>query len=263
MTLTGMRHPGPGGGSQNLSISLKRARDRRAQQAMRDRAKAENAALREEVLQLSERLRQTETANSHELTGYIRENHDLRQRLADLERHQPLPTPQYKQTTHTWRRIEDSRVSKLQIALDRSILESLVLQKPNPNVLSGDRLHPLHGRSPYEGMPPSREPDHCRVSLHVPPSNPSDRIVQPFLEKMRAQVMAQGVELASASPRADDHGSQKPILIPSAVQVEVSQVIADIIFTYSEFETVSKKLACIMTATASLTVWPHLPTLSM
>jgi hypothetical protein len=262
MTLTGMRHPGPGGGSQSLSISLKRARDRRAQQAMRDRAKAENAALREEVLQISERLKQTETARSHEMTGYIRENNYLRQRLADLEGRQPPSTPQYKQTTHNWRLIGDSRASKLRIALDHSILENLVLQKPNPNVLSGDRLHPLHARSPYEDIPPSREPDHCRVSLHVPPSNPSDRIVQPFLEKMRAQVMAQDTDLASASPRADDHGSQKPMLIPSVVQVEVSQVIADIIFTYSEFETVSKKLACIMTSTASLTVWPHLPPLS-
>jgi hypothetical protein len=90
--------------------------------------------------------------------------------------------------------------------------------------------------------------------LHVPPLNPSDRIVQPFVQKMRALVCGQDTGINSTSSELSDRQSPLPALSLSAVQVNISRVMSDIISTYSEFYTMSKRVACIMSATSALTV---------
>lgn len=52
-----------------------------------------------------------------------------------------------------------------------------------------------------------------------------------------------------------------PALSLPAVQASVSRVMSDIISTYSEFDPLSKRLACIMSSTSAVTVCDS-PTLS-
>ncbi|KIW35019.1 uncharacterized protein PV07_01746 [Cladophialophora immunda] len=250
----------PSKSSQAAStLALKRARDRRAQQAMRDRAKAEIGALRDQVSQLSERLRVQESTYSRDVSHYIRENHELRRRVEDLHLYPLLRPSPFEHGSQSYQRMKGARAPNVRISLDQSILAGLISQKATLG-LSPAEGRPLQGsQDPYNSISSASEPDYLRVPLQGPPENPSDRIVQPFVHKMRALVRAPEAEMDFPSPEVRDPPSPTPRLSPSAVQVEVSRVIADIIYTYPEFDTIAKKVACIMSSTSALT-WQILRT---
>lgn len=229
-------------------LAMKRARDRRAQQAMRDRTKAEIAALQEQVMQLQERLRAQDSVYSQERSRLLRQNDHLRQRIRDLQLH-PLSSQTH---LHHWSRGYRPTNSNARISLDQSILASLFAQKETTSLRPVEGRLSLGSQDPYNGISPSSIPDHLRLPLHVPPLNPSDRIVQPFVQKMRALVCGQ--DTGTISSELSDPQSPLPALSPSAVQASISRVMSDIISTYSEFNTMSMRMACIMSASSALTV---------
>lgn len=231
-------------------LALKRARDRRAQQAMRDRTKAEITALQEQVLQLQERLKDQNSFYSEEQSCSLRQNDQLRRRVRDLQPH--LLSSQAH--LYHWSRVYRSTNSSARISLDQSILASLFALKETMSLRRAKGRLSQGSQGPYSGISPSSIPDHLRLPLHVPPLNPSDRIVQPFVQKMRALVRGQETGIKSTSSELSGPQSPLPTSSPSAVQASISRVMSDIISTYSEFDTISMRMACIMSATFALTV---------
>jgi hypothetical protein len=228
---------------QAAMLALKRARDRRAQQAMRNRAKAEIAALQEQVLHLQERLRGQDSMCSRDLSRSVRENDQTRQKVGDSQFHPLSAQPQL----HHWSQAYKWTNSRVRLSLDQSILLAFFSPKATPSLPPVERRSPPDSQDLYSSVSLPSQPDHLRLPLQIPPLNPSDRIVQPFVQKMREDL--------------SDPQSPLSTMSPSAIQANISRVVSDIISTYSEFDTLAKRVACIMSSTSALTVC-HSPAVS-
>lgn len=246
------RAAGISGSSPKMTAKLarKRARDRRAQQAMRDRTKTQLDALRIQVAQLSQQLdaREAEptTTTSPGIPSprHIDEHGQLRRENERL-RHQLAQARQITMTSTAATAAAAKAAATAPsppfshgVTLDPSILEywSSCVSWP---VASPSVFPPTHDHTVLSYTAPlllSERPD---APWHVPPTCPADHIMQPFFEEKRRLVQSFHVDSASPISSASSsawHG---------AIQSSISKVAADVLATYSEIDTLPKKVACL------------------
>lgn len=234
-------------------LARKRARDRRAQQAMRDRTKKQLDALRVHVDQLSEQVKAQNAVapgaavaspsiplprRIDEHIRLQRENDRLRQQLAE----------QARQLSLTKAATAPLRPSSHGIALDPSILEywsscvSWPAVSPSLSTLTNAHSIPSYTTS----FPLSDRPD---APWHVPPTCPADRIMQPFFEEKRKLVQSLQMEQAASPISSAAYSPWR-----SAIQSSISKVAADLLETYSEIDSLPKKVACLYIISSVLNV---------
>ena len=234
--------------TQALKLARKRARDRRAQQALRDRAKAEIDTLQQQLLHLQQRLIEQESTSAQKISRLVRENDQLKNEIGK-SRGLPrslLPTSLYDSG---W--LSSTTQSFL---IDPAVLAAW--SSPNAKPLRS----PIGSRSSHDPsdtymyLDPATHTDHLRVPSHTPPSCPADSIVQPLIQKMRALVCGSGTGVDSLGTASRDLQPQPVPLSSSVVQLTVSKVVADILSTYTEFNTTSKKMGCLITTGSVINV---------
>ncbi|EXJ83953.1 hypothetical protein A1O3_04620 [Capronia epimyces CBS 606.96] len=231
------------------SLARKRARDRRAQQAMRDRAKGEVETLRKQFTELMHHLTEREGSFSRDLLRCMDENDELRRQLAELRqkkaRSDLLPDPA---GMIRWKRTNS-------FCVDFSVLAALA----SPDLVSSPFSPPLetatalapspwdsHSQSPTLPLGQGREADRLQLPLHVPPTCPSDRIMQPFIHETQLLVreIPTGATSASASASTASWKSTSPASL-AVIQTAITRVAGDVLLTYPQIDTLPKKLACL------------------
>lgn len=229
-----------------LKLARKRARDRRAQQAMRNRAKEEVESLKAQVAELSFQLETrsppgSTTSRSHvnfdEVIQLQQENEHLRQELTQRRS---------SSATQLIPHVKSNGESKCRINYDPSILEAWYLHLPRP---------PTSARTPGSDIAstPVENPSSTRcfvlteslgIPQHIPPTCPADRIMQPLVEEKRRLLWASGLPI----PQTGSPASY------SAIQSSISTVAADLLGTYVEIETLPKRMACLYVICSALNV---------
>jgi hypothetical protein len=233
---------------QAVKLARKRARDRRAQQAMRNRAKAEIDTLQQQLLHLQERLNEQESTSAQNISRLVHKNDQLRNEIKELQGllQSHLPTSLYDAG---W--LSPTTQSFL---VDPAVLAAW--SSPNTKPLRS----PVGSRSSHDSpdvymyLDPATHADHLRVPSHTPPSCPADSIVQPLIQKMRALACGSGTSVDPIGMASQDSQPRPVPLSSSAVQLTVSKVVADILSTYTEFNTTSKKMACLITTGSVINV---------
>lgn len=252
-----------------LKLARKRARDRRAQQGMRDRTRNQLEALQLQVARLSQQLRDRGVelddsldfqppgiaAVAAENIQVREENEHLRCQLAEARR-----VASCRNSTAAWPPPSHG------IMLDSSILESWSTESSRPvvdsplasvSVSGGDNTtFPCSGRT-TTSPPLVLSKGFADVPWNVAPTCPADCIMQPFFEEQRRLVLSSRQD--SAMPGT---GAEIPATM-SAVQVSISKVAADLLATYSEFDQLPKKVACLYVISSILNVTAPSPPLAL
>ncbi|CAK7210624.1 hypothetical protein SEUCBS140593_000894 [Sporothrix eucalyptigena] len=206
---------------QAARLAKKRARDRRSQQAMRCRNRSELESLRLQVVELSEQLQLSTRALENKTLR--QENEHLRRQLDDIQyilRRSRTPIP------------------SCTIAFDSAILERWWSKRSivrSPSSMNGSPPAPTTTlTAPRDTVTdtdtsglstPIWLPCRSMPSPHVPPTCPSDRILQRFIEEQKRALQTQ----SDGTPPS-----------PS-----VAHIMATLLDTYMEIDNLPKKVACL------------------
>lgn len=252
-------------------LARKRARDRRAQQAMRDRAKGTVESLRDQ-LELSERrLIAQEATFARELARYADKNEQLRAKIENLREESAGSFPllfshQWQHSTAVPKRLSLDSATLAEWGASPLVSNLLTAGLPSPGSSAGNpRRIVKHGRrlqqqpSPSEDLTQNRHdhPIQVQIPLHMSPTCPTDRIILPFIWEMRSLFHDQdwGTSSVSSLSAVDTRNASRPWATSSmGVKASTSRVAADILATYPDIDTVTKKVACLYTITSVVNV---------
>lgn len=228
-------------------LARKRARDRRAQQAMRDRNKGELQALKGQVAYLSQLLSAQAKPVDSPVDGSSTHADEVKQLQLENERlhHELVQARELKRT----------RVPIISLSIDLPshsglIIEPSILQLWSSHISRASASPPAAiSEAKSKHRPHSRSfilSDCHDIPWHVGPTCPADRIMQPFCEEQRRIVRSSTT--SSLSPGHQQDSSQ------SDIQTAISKVAADVLSTYSEIDTLPKKVACLYMISSVLNV---------
>jgi hypothetical protein len=244
-----------GAGSKTaLQLARKRARDRRAQQAMRDRTKRQLEALRIQVEDLSQQVSRRDAEPIIAASTRIISLHHSEQYLQQPPNSAVSPTQELILTGQRPQASSSATYPAYHgLTLDPSILECWHSQTQTPGrclSASNSTLSRSHPRV----LTPIHLSDTPELPWNVSPTCPADRIMQPFLEEKRQLVQS----LLNSTPSPIPTGGTPAW--KSAIQCSISKVAADLLSTYSEIDHLPKKLACLYVISHVLNVIsPHAP----
>jgi hypothetical protein len=207
-------------------LARKRARDRKAQSAMRDRTKAEINDLRYQLHQTHERMALRQASLSQELACCVDENASMRREIEELRQQfmSSSPHPRFK-----WYAMDN-------LCLDASALSAWCSDfGPASQALTTNVPNTQHS-SPA----PTSQADHLQFPIHSSPACASDKIMLPFIQQMRSWYQQhERTQSMSSSQQASAHSSL------ATVQSAISKVAVDVLSTYAEIDTLPKKMAAL------------------
>jgi hypothetical protein len=207
-------------------LARKRARDRKAQRAMRDRTKGEISDLRNQLNQTNEIMALRQASLSQELACCVGENASLRREMEDLRQ----------------RYMSSSLRSKFKwYAMDSLCLDASALSNWCSHFGPVSREQTANIRdSTRSGVGSTVQADHLQFPMHSSPACASDRIMLPFIQQMRSWYQQhERPESVSQSSRASAQSCA------ATIQSAISKVAVDILSTYAEIDTLPKKMAAL------------------
>ena len=228
-------------------LARKRARDRRAQQAMRDRTRGELEALKGQVTYLTQVLSEQEKPTGLSANMSINHVAEIRNLQEENER--------LKQELIRARQVSQTDKLSIPFSVDFCNYAGLIIE---PSILELWSSHLSRtSSSPPARIPEKRSKFRSRsntfvlsdlhdIPWHVAPTCPADRIMQPFCEEKRRLVRSSSTSSLSPGP--------SNIIGHADIQAAISKVAADVLATYSEIDTLPKKVACLYMISSVLNV---------
>jgi hypothetical protein len=230
-------------------LARKRARDRRAQQAMRDRAKTEIECLRAEVAQLSARLEGQHAIKDTSMPADAAALSLLQAQVGSVPR-----------AIHVLPRMHHE--SDFGVAFDPLILDEWYASSASADTVTAARSPSTSIDRTSSFMQSVLGPSSTSVSSdpfgcpwHIPPSCAADRIIQPFIEEKRRLVEFLGLNSASTAGGTmstgggaglvANLGEYSPATHVAAIKASIAKVVRDLIGTYLDIQTLPNRVACL------------------
>lgn len=231
-------------------LDRKRARDRKAQRAMRERTKEEIFQSRLWLEQTKKAMAEREAYFSWESTRLAEENAKLKEAIQKSKQDRSLEDQ---------RRLTNVKhMPMIGLSLDASLGAAWC-----PNLKSGlmSSRSRTESHFQHEYRPGRNHEQFPKSSL---PSTPSDKILTSFIDVMRSRLRgrlpASSVSLSSSSSSSSSLSPPPSVRYDSLemtsenIHFTVSKVVVDVLSTYSEIATVRKKAAGLFLMVNVLTV---------